>query len=415
MRLLLLTQYFWPENFGINALAGALCSRGIEVTVLTGQPNYPDGRVFPGYSAWRVSREDFGGVEVLRMPLCPRGKHSALQLALNYLSFIVAGYAVGPWLLRRRRFDAVFVYAPSPLLQALPAIWLAWLKRAPTALWVQDLWPESLSATGFVKSRVALNVVRQAIRFIYRHVERILVPSAAFRCPIQALGADPAKIFFFPNPHVESSLGETKSPAAQALAADVAKGFSIVFAGNLGAAQSLETIIEAAQRLQQTGKGIRFFLVGSGGQSEWLAQEIARRSLNNVVLPGRFPLADMPCIYAAASVLLVSLRDEPIFTLTIPSKVQGYLAAGKPIIASLNGEGARIVAEAGAGIACAAGNPQALAEAILTLFRLDANKRAEMGENARNYAVRHFSLDRLAAELEAQLEALVAANREKRR
>jgi glycosyltransferase involved in cell wall biosynthesis len=301
------------------------------------------------------------------------------------------------------------------LLQALPAIWLAWLKRAPTALWVQDLWPESLSATGFVKSRVALNVVRQAIRFIYRHVERILVPSAAFRCPIQALGADPAKIFFFPNPHVESSLGETKSPAAQALAADVAKGFSIVFAGNLGAAQSLETIIEAAQRLQQTGKGIRFFLVGSGGQSEWLAQEIARRSLNNVVLPGRFPLADMPCIYAAASVLLVSLRDEPIFTLTIPSKVQGYLAAGKPIIASLNGEGARIVAEAGAGIACAAGNPQALAEAILTLFRLDANKRAEMGENARNYAVRHFSLDRLAAELEAQLEALVAANREKRR
>jgi glycosyltransferase involved in cell wall biosynthesis len=415
MRLLLITQYFWPENFGINALASALCSRGIEVTVLTGQPNYPDGQVFPGYSAWRVRREDFQGVEVIRMPLYPRGKYSALRLSLNYLSFVVAGYVLGPWLLRRRRFDAIFVYAPSPLLQALPAIWLAWLKRAPVVLWVQDLWPESLSATGFVRNRVALNLVKKVICFIYRHVQRILVPSAAFRGPIEALAADPAKIIYFPNACVESAAGEAQSTVGQALAADIASGFSVVFAGNFGAAQSLETVIEAAQRLQQAGTSIRFFLVGSGGQSDWLAQEIARRGLGNVVLPGRFPLTDMPGIYAASSALLVSLRDEPIFALTIPSKVQGYLAAGKPIIASLNGEGARIVVEAGAGIACAAGNPAALADAVLRLFRLDANKRAEMGENACNYAIEHFSLDRLAADLEAQLDALAAANREKYR
>jgi len=166
MRVLLISQYFWPETFGINALVRALRERGVEITVLTGKPNYPDGQVFAGYSAWGVQRESFEGVEVIRLPLFPRGKRSSLRLALNYMSFVAAGLVLGPWLLRRRIFDVVFVYAPSPLLQALPAIWLSWLKRAPFALWVQDLWPESLSATGFVKNRLALGLVARIVRFI---------------------------------------------------------------------------------------------------------------------------------------------------------------------------------------------------------------------------------------------------------
>ena len=413
MNVLLITQYFWPETFGINALVGALRHRGIEVTVLTGQPNYPEGQIFPGYSAWRVIREDFLGAEVVRLPLLPRGKSSALRLALNYLSFILAGYSLGPWLLRHRRFDAVFVYAPSPLLQALPAIWLAWIKRAPLALWVQDLWPESLSATGFVRNRVVLNRVTQVIRFIYRHTDRILVPSRAFFRPIEELAGDPARIFYYPNAWVEESANEEQSTALQSLTTDISNGFSVVFAGNLGTAQSLETVIDAADRLQKMAVAVCFFLIGSGSQSDWLEEEVRRRGLENVVLPGRFALSAMPAFYAAASALLVSLRDEPIFALTIPSKVQGYLAAGKPIIASLNGEGARIVIEASAGVVSAAGDSGALADAVLKLYRLDADKRAKMGENARRYATENFSLDRLAADLEIQLDELSTAYREK--
>jgi glycosyltransferase involved in cell wall biosynthesis len=411
MKLLLVSQYFWPESFGINALASALQERGVEVTVLTGQPNYPDGAVFPGYSAWRIRRENYQGVEIIRLPLYPRGARSAVRLALNYLSFIAAGYLLGPWFLRRRHFDAVFVYATSPLLQALPAVALAGLKRAPLVVWVQDLWPESLSATGFIKNSLVLDLVGGLVRFIYRRSEAILVPSEAFRAPIEALDARPAKIRYFPNAYAESPAAAAPSAELTSLCADIASGFSVVFAGNLGSAQSLESIIEAAEELQKRAVGVRFFLIGSGSQSDWLAGEVRRRGLLNVSLPGRFPLAAMAEIFAAASALLVSLRDEPIFAQTIPSKVQSYLAAGKPIIAALNGEGARVVLEAEAGLACAAGDAEALADAVLRLSRFDADKRVKMGENGRRYAIENFALDRLADALVRQLHELTSASR----
>lgn len=415
MRLLLVSQYFWPETFGINALVRTLRGRDIMTTVLTGKPNYPDGKVFPGYSASGTQYESHDGMEILRLPLYPRGQGSSLRLALNYVSFIVAAFLLGPWLLRRRHFDAIFVFAPSPLLQALPAIWLAWLKGIPVALWVQDLWPESLSATGFIRNRGVLRLVEGAVRFIYKHSDLILIPSEAFQLPIQNLAAEPGKIKYFPNAYVEESIFDGQSPEVRELAQDIASGFSVVFAGNLGAAQSLETILEAAERLQIAGADIRFFLIGSGSQSDCVREEIARRGLRNMVLPGRFPPEAVQTFYEAASVLLVSLRDEPIFAYTIPSKMQGYMAAGKPIVASLNGEGARVVVAAGAGLACPAGNAVALADAMQQLFRLSSDERAEMGENARRYAIKHFSLDRLAAELADELRGLSAAYREKYR
>lgn len=407
MRLLIVSQYCWPEVFGINPLAQALAQRGVEVTVLTGQPNYPEGRVFQGYRPWGLSTEMHGAVEIRRIPLAPRGAGSGARLALNYLSFILSAGLLGPWVLRGRSFDAVLVYAPSPLLQALPAIPIAWLKRAPLAVWVQDLWPDSLSATGFIKNERLLGLVAHVVRFIYRHTDRVLVPSEAFRAPILALTQGAADIHYYPNAWVEEPVSDTPADV-EALASDIASGFSVVFAGNLGTAQSLDTIVEAAERLQKTGSQARFFLIGSGSLSLWLNDEVQRRNLRNVVLPGRFPPAVMPRLYEAASALLVSLRDEPIFAYTIPSKVQGYLAAGRPVIASLNGEGARVVKEAGAGVACAAGDAQALAEAVQVLAGMDSRSRTEMGENARRYALAHFSLDRLTSDLVGQFEELVA-------
>lgn len=414
MRILVVSQYFWPETFGINALVRALQARGATVTVLTGQPNYPDGDVFPGYSPWRTQCENYESVEVLRLPLFPRGKGSSIRLVLNYLSFVIAGILFGPWLLRGRSFDAVFVYAPSPLLQALPAIFLARIKRAPLSVWVQDLWPESLTATSFVKNRTILSAVESVIRYIYRHSDCILVSSEAFRDPIKRLTCFPERISYYPNACIADP-GElpVAYPEAHALSQEIAQNFSIVFAGNLGTAQSLETIVGAAERLECTGVPVRFFLIGSGSQSDWLNSEIQRRALTNVVVPGRFPPESMACFYAAASALLVSLRDEPIFALTIPSKVQGYLAAGRPVIASLNGEGARIVEAAGAGLSSPAGDAEALATVATRLLKMGEDVRREMGENGRRYAERHFSLNGLADELLARLEALSGEFRRK--
>lgn len=398
MKVLLWSQYFWPENFRINSLAVSLQNEGVDVTVLTGKPNYPEGKIFPGYRVCGIQREQFEGAEVVRIPLAPRGKGSPFRLAINYLSFIVSGYVLAPFALRGRDFDLVFVYTPSPLLQTLPAILLSWLKSAPLVVWVQDLWPESLSATGHVRNRWIIRGVKALVRHIYRHADSILIQSEAFREPVARLTDDPQKIRYYPNSSDEIDCGTAKTGTCPGVAADMKKTFSIVFAGNIGTAQAMETVVGAAEMLQSR-PGIEFYIVGSGSQSEWLAQEISRKRLNNIHLTGRFPYTDMPGIFAAASALLVILKDSPCLAATTPSKLQAYLAAGKPIIASLNGEGARIVKEAEAGMACPAEDAGALAETVLKLYEMTPGERARLGENGRRYFFEHFEATRLAREL----------------
>jgi glycosyltransferase involved in cell wall biosynthesis len=406
MRLLVFSQYFWPETFGINHLVSGLVQARLQVTVLTGKPNYPDGQVFSGYTALGIQREDHAGANVVRVPVIPRGNSSSLRLAMNYLSFIVSGYLFAPFALRGKPFDVVFVYAPSPLLQALPAIFLAWLKRAPLVVWVQDLWPESLSATGFVRNRYALSAVEALVRYIYRHSDLILVQSEAFRAPVSKMVEDAGKIHYFPNSVdaivSQSNAGESVS---NDLVSAIRNSFSVVFTGNVGIAQSVEMIVEVADRLRDHSD-IRFFVVGSGSREAWLAAEIRHRNLGNIVLTGRLPAAAMPPIFSAASALLVTLRDEPIFAYTIPSKVQAYLAAGRPIIACINGEGARLVVAAGAGIACAAGDADALAAAVLAMKAMPPLERTQLGENGRSYYSEHYEPNKLMEQLIRNLESL---------
>lgn len=397
MKILVVSQYFRPETFAINGWVQSLRDHGAEVTVLTGQPNYPDGKIFPGYSAWKIGREKSGDVDVRRVPLVPRGQSSAVRLALNYLSFVFSGALFGPWLLRGQRFDVVFVYGTSPILQALPAIVLGWIKRAPVAIWVQDLWPESLSATGFIKNKTLLAAVSSVVRLIYRASAAILIQSRAFREPIERLIGKSAKFHYFPN-SVEPPAGAAPSPAAAEAAQIIEKRFSVVFAGNLGVAQSLDTMLDAAELLKENGD-IVFQIVGSGSRDGWIAGEIERRKLPNVFMRGRFPFQDMPPILQAASALLVSLKDEPIFAYTVPNKIQAYLAAGRPIVAALNGEGARLVEEAGAGVACAAEDAKGLADAVMRLYSMSGAERAALGDAGRRYFMEHFESGKLTDQL----------------
>lgn len=403
MRLLLVTQYFWPEGFRINDLMRACAARGAQVDILTGKPNYPGGAVFDGYRAAGMQHEVWEGCQVFRVPLLPRGRAGGLRLALNYLSFIASAALFGPWLLRGRSADVVFVYAPSPLLQALPALLLARLKRAPLALWVQDLWPESLQATGHVRSRWILGAVAAVVRFIYRHTDLILVQSLAFVPPVAALAPGKA-IRYYPN-SVEALFVQPLPPAPA-----VAGRFTVLFTGNLGTAQAVEVIAEAAERLRHH-PAIHFRLAGDGSRREWLLAAQRERGLDNLELPGRLPLEAMPGEMARASALLVTLAAEPIFALTVPAKVQAYLAAGRPVIASLDGEGARLVQEAQAGFTAPAGDAAALAAAVLRLYALDATERARLGENGRRYFEAHFHPERLTDELMDILRTLARERR----
>ena len=374
-----------------------LHARGVEVTVLTGKPNYPGGQVFNGYKAAGVQRDQYGAVPVLRLPIMARGQNSGIRLALNYLSFILAGCLFGPRLVRKAPYDLVFVYAPSPLLQALPAVLLARKAKVPLVLWVQDLWPESLSATGYVSNRQVLFLVERLVRFIYRSSDRILVQSQAFIKAVAALTDRHERIQYYPNLY-EPSVSNKAGLAVANFVSTLRAHFCIVFAGNLGTAQALDNIIAAARQLLPYEQ-IRIVLVGSGSQDDWLAKQCKIHGLNNVILAGRFDAADMPPIFSAAQALLVSLRPDPTFSLTIPSKVQAYLAAGRPIIAALDGEGARIVNEAGAGLCSAAGDVEGLVSNVLKLFRMSASERNEMGQSGKHYFQQHFSPDMLADKL----------------
>ena len=401
MKILIVTQYFWPEGFSINAVAESLVNKGVEVEVLTCQPNYPSGKVFPGYRAWDYRQESYQGVLIHRIPFLPRG-NGGVRLGLNYLSFIVSGLLFSPWMLRKKKYDVIFVYAPSPILQAIPAIFLGWMKGCPVALWIQDLWPESLSATGNVQNRPLLKSVEGVVRFIYKHTDLLLVPSQAFEAPVRALVAS-TPIDYQPN-SVDETFAITATdepPVVEGLGI----GFSVMFAGNIGAAQAVGVIIEAAALLREY-KDIHFVVLGDGNSRAWMLNEVQQQGLINLHLPGRFPMETMPGFMQKASALLVTLADRPIFAATVPNKVQAYMAAGRPIIACLNGEGARLVVDAGAGIAAPAENARALADAILSLYHFTPDQRQKMGDNGRKYYKDNFDHEHLVHKLIGHFKAL---------
>lgn len=400
MRVLVVSQYFWPENFRINAVAKSLVKQGIEIEVLTGKPNYPEGEISTGYRAWGCQREQWEGMTVHRVPLFPRGRNSSLRLFINYLSFIFFGLFSGPWLLRKRKYDAIFVYGLSPILSAIPALFIGWLKGKKVILWVQDLWPESLSATGYIHNRYIIGMVRHVVRFIYRRTDLLLVQSRAFEEPAQAMAPE-TPVVYYPN-SVDNFFAipaKSEPPAVQGLG----EGFSVMFAGNIGTAQGVGVIVEAATLLKEY-TDIHFVVLGDGSCRAEMLNSVQQRGLTNLHLPGRFPEETMPGFMQKASALLVTLADRPIFAMTVPNKVQAYMASGKPIIACLNGEGARLVVESGAGFATPAEDGKALADTILRMYELPLEEREKMGGQGRRYYQEHFGHDRLVDQLIGYLQ-----------
>lgn len=404
MRILLVSSYYWPEPFRVAHVAADLKARGHDVEVLTGLPNYPEGRFYEGYGPGGPFRQEHEGIAVTRVPLVPRGRGGAIRLLLNYLSFAITA-SIRAVTLGRKKWDVVFVFQLSPVTAILPALVVRWLYRVPVAVWVQDLWPESIASTGFGRSRLLYAVARRISAFLYRRCDRIAGTSRAFQAPLEALGVDGARYSYLPQ-WAESFFAARADEAASD--ASWASGFPIMFAGNLGRVQALETVIEAADRLRDDAE-LRWVIVGDGSVRASIEDDVMRRGLaDRVIFLGRRPAEEMPGLFRRAGALLVTLKRDDAMALTVPAKIQSYLAAGRPIIAAMDGEGARVVEEAGAGFTAPASDADALAAIVRRMKALSPEDRAAMGAAGRAYSARHFARERCVDVLE---ELLVETSR----
>lgn len=400
----MVSQHFWPENFRINELVQALQTTGVVIEVLTGKPNYPRGQIFKGYRAWGCQLENFNGVPVFRIPIVLRSR-GYIQIVINYLSFILSGIIFGVWLLRGRRYDAIFVFATSPILQAIPAIWISWLKKCSIVVWVQDLWPESLSATGYVKNQSTLKMVEFIVKWIYRKSDLLLVQSKAFVPKVKAL-AGGTPVIYYPNSFSDKM---PDTPNELPICPEFDCEFPVLFAGNIGIAQSIEVILEAAVLVSDIND-MRFMMIGEGSRRSWMIEQVKARGITNIDFLGSFPVNAMPYLMAQAKVLLVTLADSEIFRLTVPSKVQAYLAAGRPIVACMNGAGADIIVESKSGIATPAEDANALARSLRLLHNMPESERVQMGANGRQFFEQNFAHEKLVSELMQHLIKTIHRN-----
>jgi glycosyltransferase involved in cell wall biosynthesis len=336
--------------------------------------------------------------------LLPRG-NGALRLLLNYLSFSISACVLGPWKLRGQKFDVVLTCQLSPVTVGLPGAFLAWQKNAPMVMWVLDLWPDTLKAIGVVKSQRLLAYVGSLVGFIYRRCDLILAQSRSFIPKIQSLAGHCIPVVYFPSWAEDVFQAEALTPAPEVPIKDGA--FNVMFAGNVGEAQDFECILSAANLLKQYTH-IRWLIVGDGRMSAWVQSEIELRGLAEcVLLLGRHPVERMPEFFVQADAMLVTLADQEIFSMTIPGKLQSYLAAGMPIIAALNGEGADVVRSANAGFTCEAGNADGLAEIVLRMAELPLTERQAMGKNGLEFSKREFDRRRVVDMAEKYLSGLL--------
>jgi glycosyltransferase involved in cell wall biosynthesis len=396
LNILIISQYFFPENFLINDLVFSLKKKGHNIEVLTGKPNYSKTHFFEGYGWNSPDFEIINNIPVYRSNLFSRKKGGAIRLFLNYISFaVLAVFKVrkikGP-------FDVIFVYQTSPVTVGIPAVFAKKLFKTPIYFWVQDLWPESLTAAGGIKNKLVLSFFNSLTKWIYNHSKKILIQSDGFREYIVNQRISNDKIIFYPNSTEDFYKPLTEVKRYQKFFQD--KFFNIVFAGNIGEAQSFNTIIEAMNNIKELP--VKVIVLGNGRYKETALSLIKEKGLDSHFnFLGPFPPTEMPKFFSHADSLLVSLKKDKIFSLTIPSKIQSYLACGKPIIASIDGEAAKIVNDAKCGITSPAEDSLKLSEGIKELMALDKSKRSEMGKNGRAYYEKEFDRNNLLEKLES--------------
>lgn len=396
--ILLISQYFYPEPFRVNDMAAEWVKRGYKVTVLTGIPNYPMGKFYDGYDYRHKRRECWNGVDIIRIPLIPRGNSrnkllNAAGMAANYLSFIVSGRG---WVKKNNvKADLVFTVEVSPMTQALIGTWYKKRYHVPAYLYVQDLWPENVVTVTGIQSKAVIGPINRMVNKIYRETDEIFTTSPSFVKAIvnRKTKVDRKKVHYWPQ-YAEEFYRPMPRQNIDGIPDD--GSFKIAFTGNIGTAQGLGILPETARLLKT--ENVKFIIVGDGRFLPELERQIEKRRVREkfILLP-RVPASRIPEILSACNAGFISFAQTPLWEMTIPAKLQSYMACGKAIIASASGETKRIIQEAECGVCCEIGNAQALADGIRELIRADCQ---DMGRKARKYFRENFDKKKLMDQMD---------------
>ncbi len=407
MQIIALSQWYFPEpSFKAHPLSKELVSRGHQVTAVTGFPNYPQGRIYPGYRH-HLWQESIDGVRVVRVPLYPDHSRSRSKRIVNYLSFAASASTLGAALCGSA--DVMWVYHP-PLTVGVPAWWIGLLRRIPYVYEVQDMWPETLAATGMMPSQLVARWVSRLARFVYHKAAAVTVISPGFKRNLVSKGVPGEKIHVIPNWADEDIYHPLPRDEELAVAHGLAGHSNVVYGGNMGAAQDLQNVIKAATLLRDTPE-IQFVFIGDGTDRESLQGMVRKRRLDNVRFLDRQSAVDMSHFYALADVLLVHLKRDPLFEITIPSKTLAYLACGRPILGVVAGDAADVIRQAGAGVICPQEDPAALAQTVRALYAMPRTERETMGRNGRQAFLANYTREKLVDRYEELFEEVIRKNR----
>lgn len=385
-KILFVCQYFYPEVFRGNDIAFHLAEEGHDVHAVTGTPNYPVGKFYPGYGFIKMRREIVNGVKVTHLPIFPRGNNK-IMLMMNYFSYLIVGCIYMLWHAMFHKYDMVFCQQLSPVMMSTPAVLYKKLRHVPLYTWVLDLWPESLTAAGGINNKKILAFFDWFVKKEYKWSDKILISSRCFGQSIMAYGDYKHKIIYYPqwsdgasDPSIFSNLSIPSLP----------EGFKVMFAGAVGEAHGMECNMQAAL-LTKEYKDIKWVIVGDGRRLDWVCQFVKENGLEDTVYTlGRFPSETMPLFFEKADVMLASLTDSPLFNLYTPAKISSYMASSRPIITCLNGEGSEVVKAAECGWSVKAGDAKGLAKLVIKLSNTDKAILADKGENGLKFYNENF-------------------------
>ena len=433
MKILFVCQYFYPEVFRGNDIAFHWAEEGHEVHVVCGVPNYPHGKFYEGYGLFKRRREEFkefkglrslnqefensrindsatkpskikkgGTLKVTRLPIVPRGNNK-IMLMLNYFSYLMVAWVYMLFHALFHKYDRVFVQQLSPVMMSAPGVLYKRIRKVPLYTWVLDLWPESLAAAGGINNKYVLGFFRHYVKSEYKHSDKILISSRSFEKSVLEYGNYKDKIVYFPqwadsneNDNHNDNHNENQNENLPVLP----DGFKLMFAGAVGEAHGFECTMQAA-RMTKEHKEIKWVIVGDGRRLDWVREQVKENGLEETVLTlGRFPAETMPWFFGQADVMLVTLNDDPLFKLYAPAKISSYMAAGKPIVAVLNGEGAEVIRDADCGWTLAAGDAESLAQLAVELSKMDKEVMTDKGKNAAAYYEAHYMKGKCLSKLD---------------
>lgn len=389
MKILLLTQWFDPEpTFKGLAFAKELQRQGHEVEVLTGFPNYPGGKIYDGYKLKLYQREQIDGISILRVALYPNHDSSALKRIFNYISFAFMAILFG--IFATKKTDVIYAYHP-PLTVGIAAVFIKFFRRTPIVYDIQDMWPDTLKATGMLNNQKLLNIIGSVCQLVYKFVDHIVVLCPGFKKILIERAVPESKISVIYNWCDEESLTKTQ-PLKLKYQQLMEDKFNVVFAGNIGKAQALDKILDVAKDIEEM-RAIQFVFVGGGTETERLKLRLNNENINNVIFIPRMPMSEVGGVLNCASLLLVHLKKDPLFEITVPSKTQAYMAIGKPLLMAVAGDAADIVKLAECGRLAVSEDKDSIRAAILDIYKLSALEQQQLGLNARNFYNEKLSLE----------------------